>query len=206
MVFGDINIKRIDNVDDLAEAFRYIEGKHLWYPQHDAWARKAFVETVQGIKTVVAAYSDVSSRYLAGRAIDPNFLQNIKNLLGSDANLDKLVETAIEKERVLVGVVVYQTHKEDDRLLELKHLSVTDDSIRRGIAHCLLKAAEDDAKPHHEAVYGDCNTGNFSAVGFLSRQGYDIIGKKDVYDAKTDDYMFLKTAKRFNLPKFEVLR
>lgn len=87
------------------------------------------------------------------------------------------------------GVVIYQEHKTQKGVLELKNLTVRPDLKGRYIASFLLRNAEIEGGEEFKSgsVVCDAKVSNTPIRFFLLKHGYQILGQIDLYNLKAGD-------------------
>ena len=87
------------------------------------------------------------------------------------------------------GVIIYQEHKTQKGVLELKNLTVRPDLRGRYIASFLLRNTEIEGGDEFgaDSVICDAKASNFSIGSFLLKQGYRALGQVDLYNLKAGD-------------------
>ena len=120
------------------------------------------------------------------------------------------VELKAEVKRAMValdhgqvcGVIIYQEHKNQKGVLELKNLTVRPDLRGRYIASFLLRNTEIEGGDEFgaDSVICDAKASNFSIGSFLLKQGYQALGQVDLYKLKTgDDIIYNKKLRSYIL-------
>lgn len=107
------------------------------------------------------------------------------------------VELGSERKRALlacsgtdiVGVVVYQRHKQRADALEIKNLTVRPDQRGRYLASFLVRNAEIEGVREFPVacVVCDAKADNAPIRKFLLRQRYAVVGRADLYDKGAGD-------------------
>lgn len=95
----------------------------------------------------------------------------------------------------IVGVVIYQHHRQYREALELKNLTVRPDQQGRYIASFLLRNAEVEGMKEFGSTYALCDAKayNFAIRMFLLRQRYLAIAQDDLYHhGAGDDIVYRK--------------
>lgn len=106
----------------------------------------------------------------------------------------KRVIVALSQDQ-LVGVIVYQRHKQFSEALELKNLTIRPDQRGRHIASFLIKNAEIEGAGEFgvDRVFCDIKMNNLEMRMFLMQHQYRIIATTDLYHLSTgDDILFRK--------------
>lgn len=88
-----------------------------------------------------------------------------------------------------IGTVIYQRHKDDPLILEVKNISVAPDARGRHIASFLLRNSEIEAARHDfpdiNKVIVDTKVSNTEMINFLLSQGYTVDKIVDLYGLGT---------------------
>ena len=95
----------------------------------------------------------------------------------------------------VVGVLIYQKHKKEADVLEIKNLTVRPDVRGRHIASFLFRNAEIEGCREFESKYAICDAkaNNFAIKNFLLKQKYSIKDKRDLYQVNSgEDLIFTK--------------
>jgi len=99
----------------------------------------------------------------------------------------------------IVGVIIYQRHKQLPNSLELKNLSVRPDQRGRYIASFLIRNAEIEGFQEFQTakVVCDVKARNFPMRFFLQRHGYRMLTREDLYKLGAgEDIVFCKDLSR----------
>lgn len=96
--------------------------------------------------------------------------------------------------REIVGVTIYQSYKQDPKVLEIKNLTVRPDMRGRHVASFLLRNTEiEGAKDYGaESVICDAKESNISILGFLVSEHYAAVGKADLYGLGAGEDLIFK--------------
>lgn len=118
-------------------------------------------------------------------------------LAKTEGELDKGVKRGLFcfQRRQLVGALIYQRHKKNPMLLELKNLTVIPEMRRRMVASLLLRNAEIEgcAEFGTKGIICDAKQSNESVTKFLLRHAYKLMGTFAVYEHRTGaDNVFFK--------------
>lgn len=83
----------------------------------------------------------------------------------------------------VVGAAVYQPHRSEAGVLEIKNLTVRPDARGRHVASFLLRNAEVEGLRDFgsRSVVVDAKARNFAIGAFLLRNGYAALGARDLY-------------------------
>lgn len=93
----------------------------------------------------------------------------------------------------LVGNLIYQKHKSEPRIREIKNIRVHPDVRRRDFAHFMLRQAEANDSQEYDAIICDARANQKSIINLLLFSGYVPIGKANLYDSHKEDIVFIKT-------------
>jgi hypothetical protein len=99
----------------------------------------------------------------------------------------------------VVGDVIYQRHKTDPHVLEIKRVSLEPSARGRHFGSTLLRNAEIEGAREFETTVVRGDTKIYSGINdFLPRQGYRKVGQTDLYELGAgDDIVWEKSLLRF---------
>lgn len=95
----------------------------------------------------------------------------------------------------IVGAVIYQRHRRDAGVLEIKNVSVRPDARGRHVASFLLRNAEVEGAADFSCLSATADTkaGNFAMRSYLVRNGYSLSGGLDLYGLSSgEDAIYTK--------------
>lgn len=89
----------------------------------------------------------------------------------------------------IVGAVIYQRHRRDPGLLEIKNVSVRPDARGRHVASFLLRNAEVEGVADFgcSRAVADTKASNLSVRSYLVRNGYSLAAREDLYRLSSGD-------------------
>lgn len=83
---------------------------------------------------------------------------------------------------LIIGSLIFQTHKDEDSVLEMKNLRVSKEFTNQGIASKLERMVSYYGKINgFKRVRCDVHWDNFEVLQFLSKRGYLVEGKENLY-------------------------
>jgi hypothetical protein len=92
----------------------------------------------------------------------------------------------------IVGDVIYQAHKELQRVRELKNLRVHPDVRNRYFAKFMLRQAEVEKRTEYDMLVVDAPAERPDIVGFFVSSGYRPVITKSLYDNSSEDVVLVK--------------
>lgn len=125
----------------------------------------------------------------------PDYVQWLEKVHRQLKKEDKRAIIALVRGGV-VGVVLYQVHKDFEAMLELKNITVRPDQYGRYVASFLLRNAEVEGRRDFgiSGIMIDTKAANLTMRSFLTCNGYSEIGAFDIYGkGGGDDVLLHKT-------------
>lgn len=91
-------------------------------------------------------------------------------------------------EGVIIGNLIFQKHKREPRVLELKNGRVEPQYRRRRIMSRFLKNIEEFARNNgdYNRIIADTHTGNLPVIKTLERAGFRIEAEENLYNQKQE--------------------
>lgn len=88
----------------------------------------------------------------------------------------------VTNKKGVIGSIIFQPHKQDSSVLELKNLRVLPSYEKKGIGAKLLKLAEDYAiEKGFKKLQGDAHEDNFKVIRFMLKHGFRRESKENLY-------------------------
>ena len=94
----------------------------------------------------------------------------------------------------IIGVTVYQRHKQYPEILEIKNLTVRPDQRGRYVASFLLRNTEIEGAKELQSkfILCDAKKNNLAVQWFLLKNHYQIAGKADLYNLGSGEDLIYK--------------
>lgn len=96
----------------------------------------------------------------------------------------------------IVGVTIYQKHKQDLDALEIKNITIRPDMRGRHVASFLLKNTEIEGAKEYGSKFATCDAKvkNINILYFLKSEHYEVVRQTDLYNLGTGkDAIFRKS-------------
>ncbi len=90
----------------------------------------------------------------------------------------------VEKDLQIAGVVIFQPHKQDESVLEIKNFNVSSKYSELGIGSLLFDSLEDyfEKVPSFRKMQVDTHEDNSKIIDFFKKRGFNIIKKEPLYE------------------------
>ena len=93
----------------------------------------------------------------------------------------------------LIGSIVFQPHKQDPVVLEIKNLRVATEFIRHGVGSVLELLAEHYAKGlNFRNIQLDTHEGNDEVIRFFTHKGFQMERKEHIYTQSSQEIVLCK--------------
>jgi ribosomal protein S18 acetylase RimI-like enzyme len=91
-------------------------------------------------------------------------------------------------EGVIIGDLVFQRHKKESKVLEIKNLRVEQQYQRRRVASRLLKNIENFARSNldYKRIVVDTHANNLPAIQTFQNSGFVIVGNEELYNSRKE--------------------
>lgn len=103
-------------------------------------------------------------------------------------------------DRVLVGNIVYQKHKQLTNALEIKNMRVDEKIRRRDFGHFILKQVEAEAvKSGYNLILCDARASQVDVISLMRFSGFREIARAPLYSSNEEDVIMGKPLKKEGL-------
>jgi len=141
-------------------------------------------------RTIDGKNLDEATRFVASQNLGyPNYESWVEKMR-SELALGIKHGIAAYSNRVVVGDVVFQEHKQISGLLEIKNIRVDKRLRGKNFATFLLKQAE--LEMNSGAVIVDARAGQKDVIGLFDSQGYIHVANISLYDSHNQDVVMVK--------------
>ncbi len=91
-------------------------------------------------------------------------------------------------EGIIIGSLIFQTHKKEPRILEVKNARVEPAYKRRKIMSRLLKEVEEFARDNggYNRLSVDTHVTNIPVIKTFQNLGFKVVGKEELYDSRKE--------------------
>ena len=97
-----------------------------------------------------------------------------------------------DKNNIIIANLIFQQHKKDPKILELKNGRVDPKYRRKKIFSVVYRAVEGYAREKgYERIIGDCRTNNIPVIETMQNLGFSIDSTETLYENK-EDVMLVK--------------
>jgi len=122
----------------------------------------------------------------------PNYNKWLKKCKKELEEGSKLGFYAIERNKI-IGSVIFQMHKQESSILEIKNFRVKPEYQKGGVGTKLYKSIEEYAKINgFSKVQVDTHAENNEMVKFFEKQGFKIKSKEPIYTPNQIEVILLK--------------
>jgi len=144
-------------------------------------------------------FTDIQSRNELSQLIDflhrqnlnyPNYDDWVQRTESEIIRGHKKTILALSGKRI-VGDLIYQQHKENPRLLELKNMRVHPNLRDRYFARFMLRQAEAE-NPNYDAIICDAPSEFPEIISFMQNCGYTPILSRPLYDNQEPEIVMVK--------------
>ncbi len=104
----------------------------------------------------------------------------------------------VESNNLVLGSIIYQTHKENKWLLEIKNARISPRFWNKYCGSFLFKQVEVETKGKYGAIICDLKSNQKGVFNFLLRQGYIPFGERALYDNHNPDIIMVKPLNKGN--------
>ncbi|MFA5060934.1 MAG: GNAT family N-acetyltransferase [Candidatus Pacearchaeota archaeon] len=120
--------------------------------------------------------------YLASLNLDyPNYLLWVKKC--KKELISGYKQSFYVTDKKIIGVIIFQPHKEQENVLEIKHFSIEKNYWDKGIGSLLLDLLEDYfRKTSFKNIRVDTHEENTNLINFFKRKGFKTIKKEYLYN------------------------
>ncbi len=99
----------------------------------------------------------------------------------------------VETNSVTIGDIIFQDHKENAWLLEIKNIRIHPEARNEGCGYFLEKKVEKVARKNNQSIICDLKSSQKDVYNFLLLRGYVQLGEKPLYDNHNPDTIMIKT-------------